>query len=214
MCGRFAQGEFPTKLRRIMRELYDEIYGQNLNLAPSEAASVVVQEGDLAAVVRRMEFGIVPSWNPTSRLINARSETVATKPSFRQAFQHRRCLVPALGFYEWRRDAGGKTPFYFSATDEERPLVMGGIWEVLNSSYSFSILTTAANGTMQPIHDRMPVIITPDRWTDWLNPTQTDTSFLSDFLHPIPDDYLRRCEVSPYVNAPSHKGAECNKPIA
>ena len=209
MCGRFAQGEFPTKLRKIMREILDEIYTENYNTTPGEAAGIVVLENNHAAVAKRLEWGLIPAWNPATRLINARSETVAVKPSFRVLFQHHRCLVPALGFYEWQRGAGEKIPFYFSAADEERPVVMGGIWEGAH----FSILTTAANETMSPIHNRMPVILPPEDWLDWLNPQFNDIRHLTTMMNPVPADYLHCWRVSRHVNNPKNKGMVCAQSI-
>jgi len=209
MCGRFAQGEFPAKLRRILRELYMEMHGMNLNLPPGEAASIIAQGENQEAVVKNMEWGFKPSWNPQTLLINARSESVVEKPTFRNAFRCRRCLIPALGFYEWRREAGKKTPFYFSATNEEYPLVMGGVME----SSHFVILTTAANETMKPVHDRMPVILQPDDWQDWLNPQCDDFNHLNNLMLPVADDYLSCREVSPYVNNVKNKGVECIQPV-
>ena len=194
MCGRFAQGLFPKKLRRIIREMLDEIQGgvANLNIAPGGTAGVVVREADREPEVRRMEFGLTPAWDPKTRLFNARSETVASKPTFRHAFQTRRCIIPVLGFYEWQNRFGKKIPHYFTPADEEEtPLVLGGVWD----GAQFSILTTAANALMRPVHDRMPVILRPDDWLDWLNPRFNDMNHLNFMMHPAPDDALLRCEL-------------------
>jgi len=218
MCGRFAQGEFPASIRKIIRELLEEV-SADYNIAPGEKAGVIVKEEGLQPALKRCEWGFQPQWNSFDgksvkevRLINARCETVAEKPAFRAAFQRRRCLVPALGFYEWKNAPGRKIPYYFTAADEERPLVMGGIWEHNRGVRAFSILTTAANSTMGHVHYRMPVILPPEDWIDWLNPAQDDTRLLHAMMRPVPADFLRGWEVSPCVNNPANKGPECGRP--
>ena len=218
MCGRFAQGEFPASIRKIIRELLEEV-AADYNISPAEKAGVILKEEGRAPVLRRCEWGLQPQWNSFDgksvkevRLINARAETVAEKPAFRAAFQRRRCLVPALGFYEWQTAPGRKIPHYFEAAEEERPLVMGGIWEHSRGVRVFSILTTDANSTMSPVHSRMPVILPPEDWLDWLNPAQGDTRLLHAMMRPVPGDFLRRWEVSPHVNNPENKSSVCIQP--
>jgi len=212
MCGRFAQGEFPASIRKMIKDIIDEAV-KDYNIAPSGGAAAVLREPSGVTEARRMTWGIAAPWErepaKAPLLINARSETVASKPAFRNAFQRRRCLVPAMGFYEWRREGAAKTPFYFSATDEERPLVMGGIWETWGDTRNFLIITTEANAIMRPIHERMPVIIPPEHWLDWLDPYQDDASLMMSLMRPAPDDYLQRWQVSPYVNNTRNKGELC-----
>ena len=215
MCGRFAQGEFPASIRKIIRELLEEV-SADYNIAPGEKAGVILREEGLPPAHKRCEWGFQPQWNSFDgktakevRLINARAETVAEKPAFRAAFQRRRCLVPALGFYEWQAAPGRKIPHYFTAADEERPLVMGGIWEFSRGLRAFSILTTEANSTMSPVHSRMPVILPPEDWLDWLDPAQADARLLHAMMRPVPGDFLLRREVSTHVNNPANKGPAC-----
>ena len=218
MCGRFAQGEFPASIRKIMRELLEEVTA-DYNIAPGDKARVIVQEEGRVPALRRCEWGFPPPWEPKPgkppplRLFNARCETVAEKPSFRNAFRRRRCLVPALGFYEWQLAPGRKIPHCFAAADEARPLVLGGIWDDIRGVRAFSILTTEANALIRPVHDRMPVILPPEDWLDWLNPAQEDRLLLDTMMRPVTADYLRTWEVSPLVNLPGNKGPACFQPL-
>ena len=210
MCGRFAQGEFPASIRKLIKEIVDEATA-DYNIAPSGAAAAILCEPETRA--RRLTWGIPAPWgkDPASapRLINARAETVAEKPAFRAAFQRRRCLIPAAGFYEWRRDGAAKNPFYFTEADASRPLVMGGVWETFGDARSFLIITTEANPLMRPIHFRMPVIIPPEHWRDWLDPGQDDAQLLQRLMRPAPDGYLQCRQVSAHVNNARNKGPEC-----
>jgi len=216
MCGRFAQGEFPASIRKMIKDIIDEAV-KDYNIAPSGSAAAILREPAGEPESRRMTWGIAAPWerDPVTapRLINARSETIASKPSFRNAFQHRRCLIPAIGFYEWQRIGPSKTPFCFSAASEERPLVMGGIWETYADTRNFLIITTGANSVMRPVHDRMPVIIPPEHWLDWLDPHRDDAQLITSLMLPAPDDYLQRWQVSPYVNNTRAKGETCILPI-
>ena len=209
MCGRFAQGEFPASIRKMIKEILDDVEA-NHNIAPTETAAVITREPEKEISMTRMSWGFQPQWKSASGaaaplLINARADGVAVKPAFRDAYRRRRCLLPATGFYEWRRDGAKKTPFYFSPTDEENPLMMGGLWEERNNRRAFLIITTDANGLMKPVHNRMPVIIRPENWLDWLDPRQDDFRLLNQLHHPVPDDYLRCRQVSPLVNNPRNK---------
>ena len=146
-----------------------------------------------------------------ARLINARSETVAEKPSFRQAFRQRRCIIPADGFYEWQRAEGRKQPFFFRMRDES-PFGFAGLWErwegeggeVLDSC---TILTTEANEVLGPVHDRMPVIIHPEDYGLWLTAGERERPTLRDLLRPYPEDEMAGYPVSMLVNSPSNRGA-------
>jgi len=218
MCGRFAQGEFPASIRKIMRELLEEV-ASDYNISPADKAGVVLKEEGRQPVMRRCEWGFQPQWDGFGgkparvvRLFNARAETVAEKASFRESFHRRRCLVPALGFYEWRNAPGRKIPHYFEAADPDHPLVMGGIWEEARGVRAFSIITTEANATLSPVHTRMPVILPPEDWLDWLNPAQSDIRLLHAMMRPVPASYLRGREVSALVNNPVNKGPECAAP--
>lgn len=174
---------------------------------------------------RHLYWGLIPSWakDPQigARLINARSETVAEKPAFRTAFQRRRCLVLADGFYEWQRRPKGKQPFYFQVrSDVDRPLfAFAGLWEHWESSEgdtidSCTILTTEPNALLRSIHDRMPVILQPQDYQLWLDPTVQKPELLLPLLRPYCSEQMTGYPVSSKVNNPRHDRPDCIEPIA
>ena len=170
-----------------------------------------------------MRWGLVPSWAKDltvgSRMINARSETAAEKPSFRSAFRKRRCLIPVDGFYEWENiGRQKKQPWLIHAVDHS-PLVLAGLWEswqppdsAAEPVLTCSILTTAANAHMSSIHDRMPVIIPTEHHATWLSDA-TDVQHLSDYTQPSPDGTLARYRVSTAVNKATIDSPKCIVPL-
>lgn len=176
--------------------------GENYNVAPSQSVEVV----DAPEGVRQLEvmrWGLVPSWSKEARvgarMINARAETVDTKPAFRHAFKVKRCIIPADGFYEWKRYGPKlKQPNYFHRAAGEQPLAFAGLWEVWRDKTdpeaaplrTACIVTTSANATMAPVHDRMPVILAESAWDGWLDPANQDAAALKELLVPAPDDLL------------------------
>jgi putative SOS response-associated peptidase YedK len=162
-----------------------------------------------------LRWGLIPSWakDPAmgAKLINARAETVAEKPSFRSAFRHRRCLVVADGFYEWQKQEGKKQPFYFRLQDGQ-PFAFAGLWESWKDPNgevvdSCTILTTEANQLMQPIHDRMPVILASQDYDLWLDPT-VQSEQLQNLLQPFPSEAMVSYPVSTKVNKPTNDTPE------
>lgn len=212
MCGRYTR--FYTW--RQLRDLLDLQYPAQLELAPSynvaptQLAPIVrVGERGLEAAVAR--WGLVPSWAKDAkigaRMINARAETVAEKPAFRAAFKRRRCVVPASGFYEWKRaDDGSKRPHHFRRADGEI-LCLAGLWEFWESAESgevlesFAVIVTEANQTVAPIHDRMPVVLEPEDVPAWLSP-ETEPDNAKALLRPAAEGVLEVREVSTRVNSP------------
>jgi putative SOS response-associated peptidase YedK len=171
----------------------------------------------------QFKWGLVPSWAKDSdignRMINARAETLAEKPSFRDAFKKRRCIIPASGFYEWRKKgSGAKQPFYFYLREKE---VFGfaGLWEEWIDKESgdvletCTIITTEANGVLKPVHDRMPVILKADDYSRWLDPKENNTDRLQKLLVPYPADEMDSHAVSTSVNIPEADSAELIKPL-
>jgi len=163
----------------------------------------------------------VPPWadDPAigNRLINARAETAAAKPSFRAALRRRRCLVPADGFYEWKREAGGKQP-YLIRFEDGRPFALGGLWETWRNPSgegieSFTILTTEPNEVVAPLHDRMPVIVPPEAFALWLDPAVGDPTAIAPLLAPPPADGMVARPASRLVNDPGNDVPECILPI-
>jgi len=216
MCGRFAQRSDPKRLAQEFKVAEVPPVEARYNVAPTQKILAVRQ----SATGREMTFfkwGLVPAWakdtSMGARLINARSETVREKPSFREAFKRRRCVIPADGFYEWRREGSKKQPFFFRMRDE-RPFGFAGLWErwemegrdqAINSC---TILTTEANEVLRPMHDRMPVILHPDDYSLWLEGDERERALLGELLRPYPAGEMIGYPVSALVNSPGNKGAE------
>lgn len=178
MCGRFTLSVTPSKLTEYFDLTGDLDFSPSWNIAPFSQINSIVADESGSRHLKTMRWGLIPSWSKDetigNKLINARSETVAEKPSFRSAFKRRRCLIPASGFYEWKTENGIKQPWYFSLTSGE-PMAFAGLWEIWNSKegeegiHSCCIITTTANSFMEPIHDRMPVILSLEQWSVWLS---------------------------------------------
>ena len=189
------------------------------NIAPTQSVLAVVNEGS-----RRGEFmrwGLVPSWAKDikvgNRMINAVSETAATKPAFRSAFRRRRCLVLADGFFEWRREGKKRVPLYFTQKSGES-MAFAGLWENWQSPEgdwirSCTILTTAANSFIEPVHNRMPVILSAETEPLWLDPMTETPANLEPLLLPAPPELLTVREVSPVVNNARSEGPDCVTPV-
>lgn len=219
MCGRYALSRPANRYADFFDAdlSVSESLESNYNVAPTDPVYAVF-EGDEQRHMDVMRWGLVPFWSDSpkdgARRINARAETVATKPMFRDAFEKRRCLLPADGFYEWiTNDDGTKQPFYIFASNHA-PLALAGIWErwkdpAGNPLITCSVITTNANRTLEPIHNRMPVIVGSDDWEDWLDPSNRDSSQLTSFLRPADDDLLEAIKVARTVNNVRNKGPEC-----
>ncbi len=216
MCGRFTLAVEAAELARDLAVPdVPADYRPRYNIAPTQDALVVGRgpQGDRCAAFR---WGLVPPWAEDvsigNRLINARSKSVARKRAFRDAFAHRRCLVPADGFYEWRPAEPHKQPFYIRRRDR-RVFTFAGLWERWHrpdgsTLHSFAILTTRPSALLRPIHDRMPVLIGPDDRATWLDPS-TPADHLPPLLRPWDADDLEAFPVSTFVNAPANEGPEC-----
>jgi putative SOS response-associated peptidase YedK len=213
MCGRFVRTSSPERLQTVfeIQKIAADLQ-PSFNVAPTQKILSVVQEEDRTLTALR--WGLIPSWadDPAigNRMINARSEGVMEKPSFRSAFRRRRCLIPADGFYEWLKQGGEKIPFYFHLK-ENKPLAFAGLWETNDKSgetlTTCTILTTEANEVMAPIHDRMPVILPAEEYDHWLDP-EAEPEELMTLLRPYEDDDLTAYPVSKKVNSPRNDGPE------
>ena len=223
MCGRFTLTQDQDAFdERFSFKGPDLGWMPSYNIAPTQqVVAITSDEGDQNRA-ELMRWGLVPFWakDPSigSRMINARAETLAEKPSFRNAFKKRRCLVLADGFYEWKRDAGRKRPMRITVAREE-PFAFAGLWESWgqdegNALLTCTIITTSANGFMEPIHDRMPVILPRDAEEAWLDPETEDVGALSELLLPYPSDQMHAHEVSTLVNSPHNNSPECIAPVA
>ena len=221
MCGRYtlhSRAEFIAE--RFGVQVPPTLSGR-FNIAPSQQVLAVwlnpeVQQRELVA----LRWGLIPFWadDPSigNRMTNARSETVAEKPSFRRAFKSQRCLLVADGFYEWQETNGKKQPSYITLKDG-RPFGLAGLWECWDkqgeSIESCTILTTDANEIMSAIHDRMPVIIPPEKYSLWLDPAEHDPKKLTGLLRPFDSDEMTAYPVSTFVNNAKHDSAQCIEPI-
>jgi len=220
MCGRFALHHS----REIVVERFDvaEIavdLRPRYNVAPAQPVAAVVQQE--TRLLDAFTWGLVPFWakDPKigSRMINARAETVAEKPAYKAALKQRRCLIPASGFYEWRKAGRGKIPTYIHLEDD-RPFAMAGLWEKWTSPddeilRSCTIITTQANDFMAGIHPRMPVIFNPEQEETWLDSSLEDPAKLLPLLQPYPEDDLAAYPVSRQVNPPSYDAPDCIAPV-
>ena len=220
MCGRytiFTPGE--ALAERFQTELFPGPLAPNYNAAPSQALPVILSTNSQAIMVAA--WGFVPEWADkradVKPVINARADTVATKPFFRHAFRSKRCLVLADGFYEWKRAGKHKVPYRIAFKTDE-PFAFAGIWSTVHTAAgeprtTFAILTTEANALMAPIHNRMPVILSTGHEADWLNP-ELSVEAAQDLLVPFPDDTLAAYEVSTKVNSPAYNTPEALRPVA
>ncbi len=219
MCGRFVReksipiitGEFGVD--EISTDLEP-----SYNIAPTQMVAVVVSDGRKKLV--SVQWGLIPSWSKDSsignKLINARSETITEKASFRNAFRKRRCLIVADGFYEWQKVGQQKRPVYIRLKSE-KPFGFAGLYETWKSPEgetvtTCTIITTQANDIIKPIHDRMPVIIPKDAENLWLDPEVKDKEVLLELLKPYPSEEIETYPVSKMVNSPANNSPECIKP--
>lgn len=222
MCGRFTLTVDPEQLAAAFGLTTVPEFTPRFNIAPTQHALVVTAEQPDAA--RFMRWGLIPSWakDPAmgAKLINARSETAAEKPSFRTALKKRRCLVPASGFFEWQAQAGGKQPFYISVPDSPI-LALAGLWENWRDPASgedvrtFTILTTSANSFMRDFHERMPVIVNREDWPVWMDKADVPEAVLAGLLQrPFEPERMRAWPVSKVVNKPAVDAPECVEPLS
>jgi putative SOS response-associated peptidase YedK len=220
MCGRYASSRSTTDLAALLGasdETGEQLAEPDYNVAPTKPVpAAIVRDGQRRLVALR--WGLVPSWakDPSigSRLINARMETVADKPSFRSAFARRRCLLPADGFYEWQPPAPGqkaKQPWYLAPADGS-PFVMAGLYEIWRDAedrllWTATVITTEASDDVGHIHDRSPMTVPADRWDVWLDPGSS-TAGLLDLLRPAVAGRLAATAVSTAVNNVRNNGPD------
>ena len=226
MCGRFTltsnsdelQGQFGFLSEFTDSEFFDR--GPRYNIAPTQAVLTVTNDGQRRGEV--MRWGLIPFWAKDlkvgARMINAVGETVSTKPAFRAAFKKRRCLVLANGFYEWKKDGNRRLPTYIYSKNNE-PLAFAGLWETWKSSESpvvrsCTIVTTSANSFIEPLHNRMPVILSGETQALWLDPLTEDPANLEPLLIPAPEELLTSHRVAETVNSVKNQGPGLILPLA
>ena len=192
------------------------------NIAPTrQVVTVRKEEGKKTRKFTTMRWGLIPSWAKDmsigTQTLNARSETVTTKPAFRDPIRRRRCLIPSNGFYEWQKMGSVKQPYYFEVGEGEL-FALAGLWDQWETPEgqiieSCSILTTAANSPVADLHDRMPVIVPPDKYDVWLDPDVNDFNVIRDILRPYDANLMRRYPVSTKLNNSKIDGAESASPV-
>ncbi|MBW4618925.1 MAG: SOS response-associated peptidase [Cyanosarcina radialis HA8281-LM2] len=217
MCGRFTQSHDSEAIAQAFDLKDVPELSPRYNVAPTQMVGTVIKpEESEKRQFKMLYWGLIPSWSKDkkmgAKLINARAETVAEKPSFRSAFKRRRCLVVADGFYEWQHLAGKKQPFYIHLPDKQ-PFGLAGLWEHWESAEgeiieSCTIITTAANDLMQPIHDRMPVILHPQDYDLWLDPGVQKPELLQPLLSAYPAEQMAAYPVRTLVNKTTHDSPE------
>ena len=223
MCGRYT---LSTPVEKLAEEF--DVSGPlpdlppNYNVAPSQEVAAIVAGGDGERRLELLRWGLIPAWADDpgigSRMINARSETAAEKPSFRRAFKERRCLIPADGFYEWQKTNGGKQPYHLKMRDG-RLFAFAGLWESWKGDEegeirSCTILTTDANDLVGEVHHRMPVILPPETYDLWLDPAVREAEQLLSVLGPYPTEDMEAYPVSRRVNNPSNDEPGCVESVA
>ena len=223
MCGRYAittDAQSIIDYFRIEHVLFNpDEFRPRYNIAPSQPVPAV-RQGGKGRELTLLRWGLIPFWAKDPkigyRMINARAETAAEKPAYRAAFRHRRCLLPATGFYEWKGERGHKQPYHIAPPDGGL-FAFAGLWEHWEGEggavESCTILVTEANDEVRPIHDRMPVILGPDRCDDWLDTGNGNVDQLRSMLRPY-GGALMTYPVSKLVNKPENDDPRCIEPAA
>ncbi len=237
MCGRFVSSSSAEKIADYFGASFDPqtTLPENYNTAPTNDVYGVVAGPDGKPTLQVFHWGLVPVWAKDikigSKMINARSETIAEKPVFKSVFKKQRIIIPMDGFYEWAQGSEGaaltkagkpsKQPMFIHRLDGE-PLAVAGLWTTWRDKtagpdapwlHSCTVVTTSANATMEPVHDRMPVMLPATAWDEWLDPDNSNVEELQRLLVPAPDNLLTMHKVSTEVNNVRNKGEELIAPI-
>ncbi|MDP9635992.1 SOS response-associated peptidase [Rhodococcoides fascians] len=234
MCGRYASTRSDSDLQAVFEiaETVGDEVPPSYNVAPTQTIRTVLErapmhepESDAVRQLRSVRWGLIPSWAKDakigSRLINARSETITEKPSFKKAASRRRCIIPADGYYEWEKRDGAKVPYFLH---EQGVLAMAGLYELWRDPtkadddedrwvWSATVLTSPAADALGHIHDRSPVVLPPELRASWLDPTLTDLGEVSELLAAIPEPRLEPYEVSTAVNSVKNNNPELLTPV-
>lgn len=223
MCGRYRL----SRRKQIIEEYFDttpldDDWNPRFNIAPTQPVPVIRQHPkEPVRQISTMRWGLIPNWSRDASVagstINARSETAATKPAFRDPLKFRRCLIPADGFYEWKRTATSKQPFCFEVNAGEL-FTFAGLWDGWKDPSgrwvkTCSILTTTPNSVTATVHNRMPVILSPDDYDAWLDPGMTNVQVVTELLKPYDPESMRSYPVSSRVNHVANDDEDCSKPV-
>lgn len=207
MCGRFTLATPAERIAEHFQLASVPVLAPHYNIAPSQSIAAIRAAGPQRELVW-LRWGLVPAWakdpNIGYKMINARAESLAERPAYRTAFRRRRCLVPADGFYEWKGTGRGKQPYHIRRRDRG-PFAIAGLWEHWKSPAgdiieSVTLVTTAANALLAPVHDRMPVLLAPESYGSWLDPAMQEPKHLTALLQPCSGDELVVQPVSARVN--------------
>ena len=221
MCGRFTLTVDPAELKDAFADVkFPEKFAPRYNIAPTQPVLAIPNDGKSKADF--FIWGLIPSWakDPAigNRLINARGETLAEKPAFRGGYKYKRCLILANGFYEWKSEPGTKTKApYFIHLESGEVFAFAGLWDEWHSSdgstvRSCTIVTITPNELMSKIHNRMPVILQPSDYAEWLDATPRTPESLTHLIQPFPTELMEAYPVSTLVNSPANDRAECLVP--
>ena len=223
MCGRFSQTASPEVITQQFEITDPPLFTPRYNIVPSQPiAAIRIDPDTTTRKLVMLRWGLIPSWAKDPKIgnqcINAKAETVAEKPSFRSAFKKRRCLVIADGFYEWQRLGALKQPMWIGLRSK-RPFAFAGLWEHWKPAErepveTCTIITTEPNELMAPIHNRMPVILAPASYDQWLDQTFQQAEPLKALLCPYPSEELTAFPVSTLVNNPRHDAPQCLEPVS
>lgn len=220
MCGRYLITSTPEAMRQLFAYLEQPNFPPRYNVAPTQPIPIVrLHEGKRQFALVR--WGLIPAWvkdpKTFSLVLQARSDTVLDKPSFKNAMKRRRCLIPADGFYEWNEDTTPRKPYVVLPKDR-RPVAFAGIWESWmgpngEELETAAVITTDANKTLHPIHHRMPVVIPPEAFDFWLDCRHVDENSAAALLVPAPEDLFEAHEISPAVNRVANDYPDLIKPV-
>jgi putative SOS response-associated peptidase YedK len=217
MCGRYRLTRADRLAERFDAELAEELRPR-YNIAPTQPVPVVRANGS-RRVIASMRWGLIPNWAKDASMaqINARSETLLEKPAFKENFERRRCLIPADGFYEWKRSGRSKQPFHFGMQDDSL-FAFAGIWDRWKPPQgpiveTCAILTTTPNELLRDVHDRMPVILEPKKYREWLDAPASDCGRLKHLLIPFEAAMMKRFPVGWSVNDVQNDTPECSREV-
>lgn len=221
MCGRFIRTTPIERYSALFSASGSVELKASYNIAPSSQILLARNNAKGGRELVALKWGLVPSWSKEPKTeystINARAETIEEKPTFRNAFRSRRCLIASDGFIEWQKKSDGTKQPYFIGLADQKPFAFAGIWERWEREgqilESCAIIVTQANDLMKPIHDRMPVILSPEFYDAWMNPKETPSSNLKSLLLPYPSDRMKAYPISTVINSPLNDNSDLILPL-